>query len=473
MKDTVVLYAGMGVGQLVPMVALAKLFLRHNLAVTIVAVDPPMTWGPSSKVISSFASANPSISFHLLPTIAIPAEISHCPFGTMFNILRGGNSNLLDFLVSISKTTSIRAVVIALFCTATLDVTKKLGLPTYFFITTSASEVAASLQVTVLDRTLSTSLKDMGRTPINIPGLPPVPATDLNMDVHDRSSDSYKAYVVNFRRYLEADGILVNTFVELESEAVKALRSGLWSSKMPLVYCMGPLITQGEDNSSEPKHECLTWLDSQPKGSVIFLCFGSRGAFLQEQINQLAIGLENSGQRFLWVVKLLDDPNKSTESQSEPNLDSILPDGFLDRTKDRGMVVKLWAPQVQVLQHEAVGGFVSHCGWNSTLEAITHGVPMICWPLYAEQRLNKVILMEEIKIAVVMDGYDEGLVRAEEVETKLRWLMESEGGKALKERMAAVKAKAAEALGEGGSSSKSFVHFLRDLVELDGKKNRN
>ncbi|KAJ4731558.1 Glycosyltransferase [Rhynchospora pubera] len=95
---------------------------------------------------------------------------------------------------------------------------------------------------------------------------------------------------------------------------------------------------------------------------------------------------------------------------------------------------------------------------------------MICWPLYAEQRLNKVILMEEIKIAVVMDGYDEGLVRAEEVETKLRWLMESEGGKALKERMAAVKAKAAEALGEGGSSSKSFVHFLRDLVELDGKK---
>ncbi|KAJ4788279.1 Glycosyltransferase [Rhynchospora pubera] len=146
MKDTVVLYAGMGVGQLVPMVALAKLFLRHNLAVTIVAVDPPMTWGSSSKVISSFASANPSISFHLLPTIPIPAEISHCPFDTMFDILRGGNSNLLDFLVSISKTTSIRAVVIALFCTATLDVTKKLGIPTYFFMTTSASDVAASLQ---------------------------------------------------------------------------------------------------------------------------------------------------------------------------------------------------------------------------------------------------------------------------------------------------------------------------------------
>ncbi|KAJ4780656.1 Glycosyltransferase [Rhynchospora pubera] len=463
MKETVVLYAGMGVGHLVPMVALANLFLRHNLAVTIVTVDPPPTSGSSAKAISGFASANPSISFHLLPTILIPAEISHNPFSRMFDILRGGNSNLLDFLVSISKTVSIRGVVLDMFCTAALDVTNKLGIPTHFFVPCGASILAALLQVTVLDKTLSTSFKDMGRTLIDIPGLPPVPATDLPSNVHDRSTESYKMRIVNWPRYLEADGILINTFEELESKAVKALRSGMWSSKMPPVYCIGPLITQGDN--SEPKHECLTWLDSQPKGSVIFLCFGSMGAFLPEQIKQLAIGLENSRQRFLWVVKFLDDPNKLIETQSEPNLDSILPEGFVDRTKDRAMVVKSWAPQAQVLQHEAVGGFVSHCGWNSTLEAITYGVPMICWPLYAEQGLNKVILVEELKIAVVMDGYHEGLVRAEEVETKVRWLMESEGGKTLKERMTAMKKKAAEALGKGGSSSQAFVHFVRDLEE--------
>ncbi|KAJ1689578.1 hypothetical protein LUZ63_013733 [Rhynchospora breviuscula] len=446
------------------MVALAKLFLRHNLAVTIVTVDPPPSLGSSAKAISSFASANPSISFHLLPTIPIPAEISHNPFSRMFDILRGGNSNLLDFLVSISKTASLHGVVLDIFCTAALDVTNKLGIPTYFLMSSGASVLATILQVTILDKTITTSFKDMGRTPINIPGLPPVPATDMPSNVLDRSSESYKTRIVNWPRNFEADGILVNTFEELESKAVMALRSGVWGCKVPPVYCIGPLITQG-DNSSEPKHECLTWLDSQPKGSVIFLCFGSMGAFLPEQIKQLAIGLENSHQRFLWVVKFLDDPNKLIETQSELNLDSILPEGFLDRTKDRGMVVKSWAPQAQVLQHEAVGGFVSHCGWNSILEAITYGVPVICWPLYAEQRLNKVILVEEIKIAAVMDGYDEGLVQAEEVETKVRWLMESDGGKVLKKRMAAVKEKAAEAFSEGGSSSQAFAQFLRDLEE--------
>ncbi|XP_078151460.1 UDP-glycosyltransferase 1-like [Carex rostrata] len=470
MKETVVLYSGMGVGHLVPMVALAKLFLRNNLAVTIVTVDPPPTSGSSTKVISSFASANPSILFHILPTISIPAEASHNPFGRMFDILRGGNSNLLDFLISTSKATSVRGIVLDMFCTAALEVTDKLCIPTYFFMPSSASVLAVFFHVAVLDKTLSTSFKDMGRTPIDFPGLPPVPASDLPQNVHDRSSESYKTRIANWPRYVEADGILLNTFEELEPKAVKALRAGLWSHKMPPVYCVGPLITQSEGSRSEAKHECLTWLDSQPKQSVVFLCFGSMGAFLPEQVKEIAVGLENSGHSFLWVVKIQDDPNKLLEAQSEPDLDTVLPEGFLDRTKDRGMVVKSWAPQAQILRHESVGVFVSHCGWNSTLEAITYGVPMICWPLYAEQRLNKVILVEEMKIAAVMDGHDEGLVRAEEVETKVRWLMESEGGKALKERMAAVKQEAAEALGEGGSSSQAFVQFLKDLEEFQKGK---
>lgn len=470
MKETVVLYAGMGIGHLVPMVALAKLFLHHSLAVTIVTVEPPPTSGSSAKVISRLMLANPSISFHILPTIPIPAEVSHNPFSQMFNILWGGNSNFHDFLLSISKTTSIRSVVLDMFCITALEVTDKLGIPTYFFLPSGASVFAVFLHVPVLDKTLSTSFKDMGRTPIHFPGLPPVPATDLPQNLHDRSNDSYKTRIVNWPRYIEADGILINTFEELEPKAMKALRSGLWSHKMPPVYCIGPLVTPAEDNRNEAKHECLTWLDSQPKRSVVFLCFGSMGAFSSEQIKEIAIGLENSGQRFLWVVKIQDEPNKLIESQLDPDLDSVLPEGFLDQTKDRGMVVKSWAPQAQVLQHESVGGFMSHCGWNSTLEAVTYGVPMICWPLYAEQRLNKVILVEEIKIAALMNGYDEGLVRADEVETKVRWLMESEGGKALKERMAAVKQEAVEALQDGGSSSQAFVQFLRDLEEMNKGK---
>ncbi|KAJ1692691.1 hypothetical protein LUZ63_009389 [Rhynchospora breviuscula] len=140
-----------------------------------------------------------------------------------------------------------------------------------------------------------------------------------------------------------------------------------------------------------------------------------------------------------------------------------MPEGFLDRTKGKGMVIHSWVPQLQVMQHEAVGGFVTHCGWNSILEAVTAGVPMICWPLYAEQRLNKLVVVEEIKIGAVMEGYDEDIVNADQVEAKVRWLMESEGGRIIKERVAMLKDKVAEALREDGSSSKALMQFVTDL----------
>jgi UDP:flavonoid glycosyltransferase YjiC (YdhE family) len=140
-----------------------------------------------------------------------------------------------------------------------------------------------------------------------------------------------------------------------------------------------------------------------------------------------------------------------------------MPDKFLERTRDRGFVVKSWAPQVEVLRHRATGAFVTHCGWNSTLEGVTAGLPLLCWPLYAEQQLNKVHIVEEIKLGVEMRGYNEEMVKAEEVEEKVRWIMVSEDGKALRGQVAAAKHAATEALNEGGSSHTAFAHFLRDL----------
>jgi UDP:flavonoid glycosyltransferase YjiC (YdhE family) len=115
-----------------------------------------------------------------------------------------------------------------------------------------------------------------------------------------------------------------------------------------------------------------------------------------------------------------------------------------------------------VVQHEAVAAFVTHCGWNSTLEAITAGLPMICWPLYAEQSMNKVFLVEEMKIAVEMEGYGE-LVKAEEVKAKVRLVMDAEEGKTLRERLVVTKEMALEAIKEGGSSEEAFAKFIIDL----------
>uniref|UniRef100_A0A0A9BAS2 Uncharacterized protein n=1 Tax=Arundo donax TaxID=35708 RepID=A0A0A9BAS2_ARUDO len=130
-------------------------------------------------------------------------------------------------------------------------------------------------------------------------------------------------------------------------------------------------------------------------------------------------------------------------------------------------MLKSWAPQVDVLRHRATAAFVTHCGWNSTLEGITAGLPLLCWPLYAEQKMNKVFIVEEMKLGVEMRGYNEDVVTAEEVETKVRWVMQSEDGKALRERVAAIKDRATETLiKEGGSSHAAFVEFLKDLDKI-------
>jgi UDP:flavonoid glycosyltransferase YjiC (YdhE family) len=128
-----------------------------------------------------------------------------------------------------------------------------------------------------------------------------------------------------------------------------------------------------------------------------------------------------------------------------------------------GLVLKTWAPQVEVLRHAATGAFITHCGWNSVLEAGSAGTPMICLPQYAEQRLNKVFVVDGMKVGMVMEGYDDDLVKAEEVERKVRLVMESEGGEKLRERLTLAKEKAVEALADGGSSQMAFTDFLQDL----------
>ena len=154
-----------------------------------------------------------------------------------------------------------------------------------------------------------------------------------------------------------------------------------------------------------------------------------------------------------------------------PDLGALLPKGFLE-TGGCGLVVKLWAPQVDVLRDEAVGAFVTHCSWNSVLEAITAGVPMLCWPLYAEQKMNKVFMVEEFGVGVEVVGWQQGMVKADEVEAKVRLVFESEEGERLRARVASLKEAAAMAWKEGGWSRAAFGKFLLDMANLGAGKGR-
>jgi hypothetical protein len=220
----------------------------------------------------------------------------------------------------------------------------------------------------------------------------------------------------------------------------------------------------GEAEKEEEMHPCLPWLDAQPEHSVLFICFGSQGTVSPEQIRGMAEGLEKSGHRFLWVLRA---PPGSTDGEEDAAL-SLLPEGFLARTAGRGLVVAAssWVPQVEVLRHASTGAFLSHCGWNSTLEAVGAGVPMVCWPLVAEQWMNKVYIVEELKVGVEVRGYKRGeLVRAADVDATVRQIMnmEPECRRAVDERLVEMKESAAAAWKEGGSSRTAFAEFVNQM----------
>ncbi|TKW26249.1 hypothetical protein SEVIR_3G175500v4 [Setaria viridis] len=455
-KKTFVLYPSLGVGHLIPMVELAKHLLRHGIGALIAVVDPPDTDAVSAAAVARLAATNPAIAFRLLPAPASPDAGAH-PVKRSLDTLRLANPALRGLLRSLP---AVDALLLDMFCVDALDVAAELGVPAYFFFASAVGDLAVFLNLPYLYPTLP-SFRDMGKTLVRCPGMPPIQALDMVITMQDKESDPTKVRLYQFRRIPEGSGVLVNSFDWLEPRALKALEDGVCvpGRPTPRVYCIGPLVNDGNKGENGEMHECLAWLDTQPERSVVFLCFGSKGAFSAAQLQEIAGGLESSGHRFLWAVR---SPPEEHGQFPEPDLERLLPAGFLERTRGRGMVVKNWVPQAEVVRHEAVGAFVTHCGWNSALEAIMSGLPMICWPLYAEQGMNKVFMVEEMKIAVELQGYEE-LVKAEEVEAKVRLVMETEEGKILRERLAVAREKALEATKEGGSSEVAFAEFLRDL----------
>ncbi|XP_042500490.1 anthocyanidin 5,3-O-glucosyltransferase-like [Macadamia integrifolia] len=466
MKDSIVLYPSPGIGHLVSMVELGRLILKHypSFSITILITPPPSNTGSTGPYITRISTATPSISFHHLPAVLISPDSITSPHheALIIEVARRNNPNVHQALLTISQTSTIRAFIIDMFCTAAHDVAAFFNIPIYYFYTSGATTLCVNLYFPTIHKNTTKSFKDLGSTIFDIPGTPPIPVQDMGKPIQDRNDEVYQRILEIFTRMPESNGILINTFESLEPRAIKALSAGLCIPDRPTppIYCVGPLIAADDRTGGEhgTKHKCLTWLDSQPSRSVVFLCFGSLGLFSAAQLKEIAVGLEKSGQRFLWVVRNPPTEDKSWRNLAppEPDLDDLLPQGFVERTKDQGLIVKLWAPQMEVLNRESVGGFVTHCGWNSVLEAVRAGVPMVAWPLYAEQRLNRIFLVEEMKLAMPMNQSEDGFVSAAEVEKRVRELMESDEGKTLREQTLALKDAAVAAISERGSSQAAF-----------------
>ncbi|KAK2420504.1 UDP-glycosyltransferase [Trifolium repens] len=450
MKDTLVLYPALGNGHLNSMIELGKLILTHNpsLSISIIILSPPNTTVQPQqeiqKLITTFGCESfPSITFHHIPSISFPVTLP--PHILPLEVCGRSNHLVNHILQSISKTSNLKGVILDFMNYSTNQITSTLDIPTYFFYTSGASTLAVFLQLPTNHKNTTKSLKEFHMHP-HIPGLPQIPIADMPEEVKDREGKGYKVFLDMATSMKESDGLIINTFDAIEARALKALKAGMClpEGETPPLFCIGPMISPPSKGDDERGSLCLSWLDSQPRQSVVFLCFGSMGRFSKAQLNEIAIGLEKSEQRFLWVVRSDMDSEKLS-------LDELLPEGFLERTKEMGMVVRNWAPQGAILRHNSIGGFVTHCGWNSVLEAVCEGVPMIAWPMYAEQKLNRLIMVEEMKVALKLYERN-GFVSGAELGERVKELMESNHGIEIRERILKMKISAKEARGGGGSS---------------------
>ncbi|TKW34884.1 hypothetical protein SEVIR_2G335600v4 [Setaria viridis] len=469
-KPTVVLVALWGVSHFAPMVEAGKRLLDlsgRSLTVNVVLVPSPTgKWEDAIfERIRREEASGQGIRFHHPAAVEPPTDHT----GIEEFVSRYVQLYVADLKAIVSGLACpVAAVVVDIFCTTLLDAPLELGVPAYVFLTCGAAMAAVLLRSPSLDEEVAAEVEFRElEGGVDVPGLPPVPATNLPSGLDNRKIRTYKWFLYNGRRYLETNGILINTIAELEESVLAAITDGRCTRGIPTppVYTIGPVVAIAPP--SEEKDECVRWLDSQPAASVLFLCFGGGGGYFSvPQVHEIAQGLERSGHRFLWVLR--GQPEPGMKVPTDANLAELLPDGFLERTKGRGLVWPTRAPQKEILAHAAVGGFVTHCGWNSSVESLWFGVPTLPWPQAAEQHLNAFVLVAEMGVAVGMkvDKERRNFVEAAELERAVKALMgDGEVARKIREKSAEMKAVCRKAVEEGGSSVVSLQRLYDALIQ--------
>ncbi|XP_061992383.1 mogroside IE synthase-like [Rosa rugosa] len=336
-----------------------------------------------------------------------------------------------------------------------LDVARRQGIDGAPFFTTSCA--VATLFHHVHQGTLQLPLE--GPRAI-MPSMPPLELNDLPTFLSD--VESYPAFLKlamnQYSNLKQVNCIFYSSFDKLEKEVLKWMESQDWPVKMigptiPSVFLDKRLEDDKDYGLSlfKPNVEtCMQWLDSKKPGSVVYASFGSLADLSIEQTAELAWGLKNSSFNFLWVVR-------ETEKDK-------LPKNFVEEISGKGLVVS-WCPQLQVLAHKAVGCFLTHCGWNSTLEALSLGVPMVVLPHWADQPTNAKFVADVWKVGVRVNvNKKSGLATKEEIAVCIKKVMDKEKGMKFKKASLIWKELAKEAVDEGGSSDKNIEEFVAKVL---------
>nr|POF19571.1 hydroquinone glucosyltransferase [Quercus suber] len=404
-KPHIALLPSPGMGHLVPLVELAKLLLLHH-DFHITCIIPVL--GSPSKAMKAVLQALPTSIDHVFlpPVILEEEEIKGLKLEVqaMLTLTRS-----LPPLRDVLKSTRFSAFVVDPFGIDALDIAKELNISPYIFFPSNAFALSLVLHLPKLDETVSCEYRDLPE-PIKLPGCITIHGRDLLEPVQDRTSELYKMFLSNTKRYRLAEGIIVNTFMELEGSAIKALLEEE-AKNLPL-FPVGPIQSGSSNQVDKSESDCLRWLDNQPHGSVLFVCFGSGGTLSYDQTNELALGLELSGQKFIWVVRTPNNESADATYLSDQTLGNnplaFLPKGFVERTKGQ------------------------------------------------EQKMNAALLAEDLKVALRPKTNKNGRIDREEITKVVKGLMVGEEGKKVRNRMKDIKIAAEKALSADGSSTKAL-----------------
>ncbi|XP_030496312.2 linamarin synthase 2-like [Cannabis sativa] len=349
-----------------------------------------------------------------------------------------------------------------------IEAAREFGIPEVVIWTSSACSFLAYLHYDELVKKGLVPFKDENfmkdgtlDTPIDwIPGLRDIRLKDLPSFIRVLSTDDimFDFLGSQARNCLTSSAIIFNTFQELDQEVLDSI-----SVIFPNIYTIGPLFmlhrhlpveSQVKSMSTSLWKEdstCINWLDKKEPNSVVYVNYGSITTMTEDNLKEFAWGLANSNHSFVWIVR----PDVVMGSNSA----KVLSEDFFEEIKDRGLLVN-WCSQKNVLEHSSVGVFLTHCGWNSTIETICAGVPVICWPFFADQQTNCHFACKTLGIGVEISPD----VKREEVSMLVKEMMEGEKGKKMKEKSLYWKKKAYETTDIKGDSYNNFDKLIRESL---------
>ncbi|XP_034928451.1 UDP-glycosyltransferase 76B1-like [Populus alba] len=427
-------------GHINPMIQLANILYSKGFSITIIHTQ--------------FNAPNPSkcphFTFHEIPDGLLEDEASTADGVILFSVLNSKcvepfRDSLANLLLDAMDQEPVACLITDAAWHFTHAVAEGFKIPTIAMRTTSICSFLAFASFPLLREKGYFPIQD-SRLEESVQELPPLKVKDLPVIITRFPATLHQLFEKISNQAKACSGLIWNSFEEIERDALSKLSQVF---TVPIFH-IGPFHKYFPASSSliTPDQSCISWLDTQTPNSVLYVSFGSLAAVNETEFPEMAWGLLHSNQPFLWVVR----PGSVRGSEWSESL----PDGFLEMVGKRGYIVK-WAPQQQVLAHPATGGFWTHSGWNSTLESICEGVPMICQPFSGDQRVNARYVSDVWKIGIHLE-YNK--LERRDIERAIKGLMVETKGQGMRQRMVSLKEKVNLCIGHGGSS----YHSLESLT---------